>query len=444
MYKIGYSRVDISPTESVPLAGFGNTSQRMSEKVIDPLCSSCVALTDEKNNTVLLFHNDLIGSPAHIVDPIRESVSQATGVPIPNIIIGSTHTHSGPDLWNFGEPTLVRYLDTLPAKLTECAVAAMADRKEARAYIAKTRTHNLNFVRHYVLADGSYKGDNFGDLNNSPIVGHTTHVDNEMRLVKFVREGGEDILMVNWQVHPHRTGGADRTNVSADIIGTMRNEVEAALGCKFIYFNGGGGNVNPFSRIASEHVVDNYRDHGKALAQCAASAEGSYEEISLDDIRVLEYPHVEMLNRPDLARLEAAKKVADHWTKTNDWHSSRVLAVENGFSSQFAATNMVRRHNAASDEVYCPLTAISFGDLGFAAVPYEMFDTNAKYVRDYSPFKMTFVSSTTNASVMYIPSAYGFIHDCYEAACSQCKPGTGERLANMLIRMLEWTRTWRK
>lgn len=442
MFKIGYARVDISPTESVPLAGFGNTSCRMSEKVIDPLYSSCVALTDEKNNTVLLFHNDLIGSPTLITDPIRKAVSDATGVPIPNIIIGSTHTHSAPDIWNESVPSIPRYNATLPGKLTECALAALADRKEARAYIAKSYTHNLNFVRHYVLADGSYKGDNFGDLNNSPIVGHTTKVDNEMRLVKFVREGGEDILMVNWQTHPHRTGGSKKTNVSSDIIGTMRDAVEDMLGCKFIYFNGGGGNVNPVSRITSEHVVDNYRDHGKALAQCAASAEGSYEEIELDTIQLVEYPHIEMLNRPDLSRLEIARKVADHWTSTNDWQSSRVLAVENGFSSQFEAINMVRHHEAADDEVYCPLTAISFGDLGFAAVPYEMFDTNAKYVRDASPFKMTFVSSTTNASVMYIPSAYGFIHGCYEAVCSQCKPGTGERLANILVNMLEWTKAW--
>lgn len=78
-----------------------------------------------------------------------------------------------------------------------------------------------------------------------------------------------------------------------------------------------------------------------------------------------------------------------------------------------------------------------------ATVPYEMFDTNAKYVRDNSPFKMTFISQTTNASVMYISSAYAFLHGCYEAACTDCKPGTGEKLAGMLVQMLEWTRQWR-
>ncbi len=444
MYKIGFSRVDITPTESVPLAGYGNTSHRMSNNVLDPLYATCVALTDQQNNTVLLFHNDLIGSPRHIADPIRKSVSEATGVPISNIIVGSTHTHSAPDIWNQSVPSIPRYNATLPGKLTQCALEAMADRKPGQAFAAKSYTKNLNFVRHYILEDGNYKGDNYGSQHSSPILDHTTKVDNEMRLVKFVREDAEDVLMVNWQVHPLRTGGSTRYNITPDIIAPMRQATEEALGCKFIYFNSGAGNINPFSRITSEHVVENYIDHGKALAKCIVSAEGSYEPLTLSTLRVLENPHIEYLNRPDPSRIEAAQKIRDYWVQTNDWPGSVAMAVEHGFSSQFDACSVVKRHNIEDDEIDCPLTAISFGDLGFATVPYEMFDTNAKYVRDNSPFKTTFISQTTNASVMYIPSAYGFIHGCYEAASTDCKPGTGERLAGMLVRMLEWTKQWDK
>lgn len=444
MFQIGYSRADITPTESVPLAGYGNTSMRMSEKVLNPLLSSCVALTDEQNNTVLLFHNDLIGSPRLITDPIRKAVSEATGVPITNIIIGSTHTHSGPDIWNESVPSIPRYNATLPGLLTQCALEAMADRKPARAFAAKTHTDRLNFVRHYVLEDGNYKGDNYGSQYTSPIVGHTTKVDDEIRMVKFVREGGEDVLMVNWQVHPLRTGGGTKTNISSDIIGTMREATEEALGCRFIYFNSGAGNIGPLSRISSEHVVDNYVDHGKALAKHIVSVEDSYEELALGPIRVLENPHIELLNRPDASLLEAAEEVHSYWTKTNDWKGSVELAVSKGFHSQFHAGSVIRRYYKEADEIDCPLTALSFGDFGLAAVPYEMFDTNAKYVRDSSPFKMTFISTTTNASVMYVPSAYGFIHGCYEADSTDCKPGTGERLAGMLVQMLEWTRQWTK
>ena len=38
--KIGYARIDITPTEPVPLAGYGNTSRRISQNVLSPLCSA--------------------------------------------------------------------------------------------------------------------------------------------------------------------------------------------------------------------------------------------------------------------------------------------------------------------------------------------------------------------------------------------------------------------
>lgn len=435
MFYVGYSRVDITPTESVPLAGFGNTSRRMSNRVLDPLYSTCTALTDSDGTTVLLFHNDIIGSPVHISDPIRKAVSEATGVPFDHIIVGSTHTHSGPDIWNTDVPSIPRYNASLPDKLTQCALEAMADRKEASAYCAKVQTDRLNFVRHYVLTDGHYKGANFGSQYNSPISHHTTQADQEMRLVKFVRQGGKDVILVNWQAHPTRTGSSDKYNISPDFVATFRKEMEDALDCHFTYFTGGAGNISPTSRMEEEHKVDNYRDYGKALKDHALTAE--YIPMTMGPIRVTVTHHQEPLNRPSTELFALAQPIADYWVKTNDWQGSVAMAVEKGFSSQFDAINIVRRHEADDDLVYIPMTAISLGDFGFVTVPYEMFDTNAKDIREGSPFKMTFVSTTTNASVMYIPSAYGFIHGCYEAACCQCRPGTGERLAYKLVNMLK-------
>ena len=435
MFQVGFSRIDITPTESVPLAGYGNTSSRMSNHVLDPLYSTCTALTDSEGTTVLLFHNDIIGSPVHIADPIRKSVSEATGVPFDHIIVGSTHTHSGPDIWNTAVPSIPRYNASLPGKLTQCAVEAMADRKEATAFGGKTCTRNLNFVRHYVTADGHYKGANFGSQYKSPFSHHTTQADQEMRLIKFVRKGGKDVILVNWQCHPTRTGGSDRHNISPDFVATFRKEMEEALDCHFTYFTGGAGNISPTSGMTEEHRVNDYWAYGKALKDHAL--ETRYEPLNLGPIRLVTKQHEEPLNRPDPQRLEAALPVAEYWQKTNDWPGSIAMAIERGFSSQFDATNIVRRHNTEDDWVHIPMTAISFGDFGFVTVPYEMFDTNAKEIRESSPFKITFISTTTNASVMYIPSAYAFIHGCYEAACSTCKPGTGERLVTILVHMLK-------
>jgi len=436
--KIGYSRIDITPTQPVPLAGYGNTSRRISQNVLSPLCSACIVLTDEAGSTAMLIHNDLISSPDWFADPIRQAIEEATGVPFENIVIHATHTHSAPDIGNKAEPGIPPYIEMVKQKLVENAVAAMEDRKlVTSAEMAKAYTKGLNFVRHYVLEDGSYKGDNFGDLNPSPYAGHTTEADNEMRLVKFHRAGAEDVLLCNWQTHPHRTGGSRKYDISADIVGVMRDELKAALGCKFIYFSGAGGNVNPRSRIARENVTADYLEQGKALARYALDAERGYEPLALSAVRVEHRKIWADLNRPDPKLLEGSRLVFDHWLKTNDFRACCEMAAPYGINSPYAAGNFIRRSECKDAGYYYPFTAISLGDLAFVSVPYEMFDTNAKYVREQSPFKLTVVASCCNDANGYVPSAYGYIHGCYEADCSLCKPGSGERFAYAMVRMLE-------
>jgi len=438
MLKIGYSRIDITPTESVPLGGYGNTSHRMSNNILSHLFSTCLAVTDENGDTVLLFHNDLIITIDNVFIPIREAVAKASGVPFGNIIVHSTHSHSVPDLRNTAEPSILRYIDILRQKMIDCASAALSDRKEVTsASIAFAHTKGLNFVRHYVLEDGSYKGDNFGMLNKSPYAGHTTEPDTEMRLLKIKRIGDDDIILANWQSHPHRTGGAKKYDVSADIIGAMRDEMESVLGCKFIYFNGACGNLNPYSRIEEENITADYIEQGKALAGYAIGAENSYTDIALDEIKISYKTVWSELNRPSPETLKGAYEVANLWTSTNDREACIKLANSYGLNSQYAAIYYVRRAEAKDDGYDVPFTAISFGDVAFLAVPYEMFDTNAKYVRENSPYKMTIVSSCTNGHYSYVPSAYGYIHGCYEADTAMLKPGSGEKFAYTMMHMLK-------
>jgi len=434
--QVGYARVNITPQESVPLAGYGNTSFRMSNNVLSELCSTCIAFTDADGSTVLLFHNDLIGSTRTVFPTLRQEIADAVGLPVSRILAAATHTHSAPDLLNEEKPSIPRYIKYLTEQMIVCAKEALADRKPATMATSRAYTKNLNFVRHYTLADGNYKGDNFGSLNPNPITGHTTQADPEMRLVKFTREGGKDVLLVNWQTHPHRTGGGNRYDISADIVGSMRDELEAQTGCLFIYFSGGGGNVNPHSRIPEENITADYLEQGKALADCAIGALDSFVPVEAGKVQLLEVLHQEQLNRPSEELLAAALKVKEFWSTTNDSKASVELAEQLGLHSQYHAGAIVRRHNDPNSIIHFPMYAFSIGDVAFVTAPYEMFDTSAKYIRDFSPFQTTVVASCANSSCSYVPSSYGFIHGCYEADVCNVKPGTGERLAAMYVNML--------
>ena len=197
----GFGRVCITPAAPVPLAGYGNTSLRISQTVDSDLYCTCVAFTGTNGQTALVMTCDLVVTWAEWADPARQAASQATGVPVENIVVCSTHTHEGPDLENENFESILDYKKSLVHWIAEAAELAMADRSPAKLFSGTTQLERVNYVRHYVLANGTYAGDNFGDFTSAPIVNSTTEADRTMQLLRFVREGGRDIILANWQTH---------------------------------------------------------------------------------------------------------------------------------------------------------------------------------------------------------------------------------------------------
>ena len=198
---IGYGRTDITPKESVPLRGYGSTSNRMSTQVIDPLTATCLALTDDGEGCALLFALDLTGASEFWTTRFAPAISKATGISADHIFASGSHTHSAPDYANTAKDSIPRYLDLLEEQLVAAARNAMADRSPAQIFATSAKTTALNFVRRYILEDGTPAGDNYGHFDLSPIKCHESDVDNVMQFVKFVREGKRDVLLVNWGAH---------------------------------------------------------------------------------------------------------------------------------------------------------------------------------------------------------------------------------------------------
>ena len=56
--QVGFARANITPEDSVPLGGYGNTSTRMSDGFLDYIYTSAIAISDGEN-TVVIIENDL-------------------------------------------------------------------------------------------------------------------------------------------------------------------------------------------------------------------------------------------------------------------------------------------------------------------------------------------------------------------------------------------------
>jgi len=57
---VGYARENITPTESVPMGGYGNTDKRWSKQYLDYLYATCIAVTGANGESVILYTMDLM------------------------------------------------------------------------------------------------------------------------------------------------------------------------------------------------------------------------------------------------------------------------------------------------------------------------------------------------------------------------------------------------
>lgn len=433
---LGYSRVSITPEESVPLSGYGNTSFRMSTEVLDPIFTTALAVSDG-DNTVVFIENDLGSSLKTITDETRRRISGETGIPVCNIMVACIHLHSAPDQWNTDEPSIVRYNAMLIDSMVKAALTAVADMCPATASASVAEVEDLNFVRHYVLADGHVRGPSFGLQYDSPKVAHTRQPDKNMQVIKFAREGREDVVLVNFQAHPQIATTDHRYSVTADTVGAMRNYVEGRLGCKVIYALGACGNVQAISLIKEENRYTDHLSYGKAFGQAVEKLlRCEMKPLTLGNVKAAQKVFVAKTNKADAAKLEKAEAVFAQWSKDNDYKAAVKAGEPYGINSPYHAKAIIQRTELPDTEDL-ELYAFSVGELAFVFAPYEMFCENGCFIKEQSPFTHTVVSTLANKAMSYIASKQGFDYNCYEANTCRYVRGTAEDLAEAFVSMLK-------
>lgn len=391
-FRVGYGCAVATPDHEVYLAGYANDKDRMSEGVLSDLKITCVAITDEKDNTVLLFGLDLMKMEHALAEPYISAISEATGVPEDNIILSASHSHSSHSLGNqygLNTPEGQQYREDL----LKAAKQAMEDRGTAEVKIASKQVENMNFVRHYTTDTGIVVGDNFDSGGYTTLTGHTTESDNQLQLICFQRADKKDIVMINWQGHPtlsstSMVGAKDKYYlVSADYVGVVRDYVESELDCYTAFYLGASGNLNAYSRIKSENISTDYKKYGENLGEQIVEGVGEAKSAAVGELKTKRY---------------------DFGVKLPSGGDTTV-----------------------------ELNTYTIGDLAFATTPYEMFDTHGMTVKNGSPFPMTMMITMTNYYLSYVPSEAAFDYpNCYEVRSTRFAKGTGEAVADELVRQL--------
>src|SRR5262249_22605699 len=91
--RAGAATTDITPSLGVSLCG--STLPRSAEHIHDNLHARCLVL-DNGDTRLALVVLDLIAATKEWLGEIKHQVHGFTGIPLANILISCTHTHSAP------------------------------------------------------------------------------------------------------------------------------------------------------------------------------------------------------------------------------------------------------------------------------------------------------------------------------------------------------------
>ena len=375
---------------------------------------------------------------------MRRNISSAIGVPQNRIMITASHTHSGPDVANDTSSAITQYTVQLGKNMIQVAKDAIADMKSATLRIGSTETENMNFVKHYSYVDSNgktqYFGDNFGTHVINSTTQHTTEVDTTMHIVEFVREGAKNIVLSNWRAHPHFSSFVDTSKkyaISADYIGSFRDAIEKQYDCNFIYFQGASGNVNATTKLDAERRTTDRVECGNILTNYAVQClKNNMKQVDAGPIQITQTKlYGEVDHSMDYLLLNA-EAVRAEWQKTGS--SSQALAKDTSgkIRSPYHANGIIGKANAGAS-IALELNAISIGNsIALVTAPNELFDTNSAWLETQSPYEMTLTLGYANGHGGYIPSAYGYEYTCYESDVSKFVAGTGERVQETFLAML--------
>lgn len=395
-FSAGYARAVVNPMEGTGLSGWGNETVRVSTEILDDICVTCTALSDGEK--VFLFYTcDVVGINTSTGKVALERIFEKFGIPAEHIVLGATHTHTGPSVNSAKAPGIEEYRPRFYAALEAVTEQALRDLAPARAFIGRTNTETLNYVRRYLSKkDGSFLG-NWPVPQDPDEACHETQPDTVLQVIRFERDEKKDVLMVNWQCHPcsNNLAGEKRSQVSPDWIAPFRETVEEKMDVHFAYHQGACGNLVSSTHIICEKNNVQYKRKGKELYYYTKKALENSFPVSVGKFKALRDEFVAMRNP--------------------DW---------------------MARMGATVDREVLYLNTLSIGDIAFATAPLEWHDTCGRSVREGSPFRMTFVCGYSNGYQGYVPAAFCWENGGYEVKKTHFVRGTGEKIAQRHMQML--------
>lgn len=432
VFKAGFGYQNITPKqEGLPMAGYSDG--RVSQGFVTYLEARAVAVQDEAGEILLFVTADISFIRPKFGAKVMEKMTKQLGIPEDHIILSGTHTHGSVETESASKPGVHEFNEMASDGMVEAARLAIEDLKPAEIFVGTAITENMNFVRRYFMDDGSLTADNT-DGTGTKIVSHETEADPELVMMKFVREGGKDILVSNFQAHPHLEGKT--AGVSAETVGAMRDAFEAGLDVHSLHWQGAAGNLNSSSRISGETRTKDRKEYAQIMLEYVREIYDTMKPVQSGPIKVTSYDYEAIIDHSREHLLEQAQQVVDYFKAGHTATECKPLAKSLGLEGYHQSFRIVwNAENGYSFDA--ELIAWSFGDVSGIVTEYELFDTAGIFIKENSPFEQTFIVGYSYPGTgSYIPTAEAFANGGYERDSCRYVAGTLEEMCDIYLDLL--------
>lgn len=433
--KVGVATRDITPSKPLFLCGYPHVP-RTSTGVHDPLWATALYL-DDGATALLLITLDILYLSTSRAAAWRKTVRERTGVPEENILLGVTHTHSGPNTvdsilaWRndpIVPPPDEEYMNLLATSVVEASVAAKDTAIPAELAVT--------------TADGTGVGGNRIEPNGV--------TDPEVGLLCFRAKNDRKpfALSLIYGMHP-TVLHEDSTLVSADFPHYTRLHLQERLpGLSIAYHNGASGNQSPRHHVKGLTFAEAERLGRMLGARVYDALQAVPDNAFRDQVKLgARRGHADLPKRkfPSVAdaqkRFEQAKARFERLGR----EGAPRAEVRTAECALFGAERAVLFAEAqAGGEIqklqdrYSPaeVQVLQIGDTFIAGLPGEMYVEFALDLKRRAPAK-TFVITMANGELQgYIVTPEAEKIGTYEAGFGIFTPAAGTSLADTAVNVI--------
>jgi hypothetical protein len=373
----GVGSVDVTPTESVMLAG--SPTQLKASSVSTRLYVKALVLS-AGGQKVAIVTLDTLKYPVEHVVRARRQIEKTTGIPAGNVIICASHTHRGP-LWPY-------YKDQLVTPIAEAVAIAARDLTPCWIGTAKGKADGVSECRRVIKDGKAWNRWQLDPLERDKYPAEGPADPEFDVLAVIAKDGRYKAVVYNFACHAANTRDV---TVSADYPGDVQQYVQKHLGYELptLFLTGACGDVNPIYSVKRELFGEKL---GGEIMRCLGQLEPIAKPSLAIESREMQMPGRE---HPELKEVDIALK----WPRQLDHYK--------------ASFNDMKKKEKPTYQFF--FTGIRIGD-DFAIVtnPDELFCEIGMSIKKQSPFKHTMVAEQTNGAHGYVPTAKAFERGSYE------------------------------